>query len=63
MAPGYIGENRSYAWMWRPEDKQQIICDGSNNIVQTFHTVMKEAFSVDVPDSSGREVHVLCTKR
>jgi hypothetical protein len=56
IEPGYIGEDSFYAWIWQPEDKQQILCDANNAIVRTFHAVSKGSFSVDVPDSSGRAV-------
>ena len=56
ILPGYIGENSFYAWIWRPEDKQQILCDANNTIVRTFHTILKRSFSVAAPDSSGRAV-------
>jgi len=54
MEPGYIGTDSFYAWIWRPDDKQQILCDASNTTVRTFHSVAKGSFSVNVPDSSGR---------
>jgi hypothetical protein len=56
MEPGYIGTDSFYAWIWRPDDKQQILCDASNTTVRTFHSVAKGSFSVNVPDSSGRAV-------
>jgi hypothetical protein len=56
IMPGYVGTDSFYAWIWRPEDKQQILCDKNNNIVNTFHTVLKESFSVAIPDRSGRPV-------
>jgi hypothetical protein len=56
IVPGYIGSDSFYAWIWRPEDRQQILCDANNTIVSTFNTVLKASFSVAVPDSSGRAV-------
>lgn len=56
IVPGYMGEDLFYAWIWRPKDRQQILCDANNTIVRTFHAVSKESFSVAIPDSTGRAV-------
>jgi len=56
LAPGYMGEDRFYAWRWGPDGKQQIMLDGESNILKTFHSVSRERFSVSAPDQSGREV-------
>lgn len=56
LTPGYIGDDRYYSWIWRTEDKQQVMLDRKNNIVRTFYHVRKDAFSVSAPDESGREV-------
>lgn len=56
LTPGYIGDNCYYAWIWRTEDKQQVILDRQNNILRTFYHVKKDAFSASAPDSSGRAV-------
>jgi hypothetical protein len=53
---GFIGQYRFYAWIWRPEDKQQVMLDRENNIIKTFNGVAKGLFSVSAPDSSGRAV-------
>jgi len=56
LAPGYMGEDRFYAWRWSPDGQQQIMLDGESNILKTFHSVSRERFSVSAPDQSGREV-------
>ena len=56
LDPAYVGENRFYAWIWRPEDRQQVLVDTNNAIVATFGSVAKDAFSASIPDSSGRRV-------
>ena len=53
---GFIGQDRFYAWIWRPEDKQQVMLDRENNIIKTFNSLAKGLFSVSAPDSSGRAV-------
>ena len=53
---GYIGPNRFYGWIWRPEDRQQVMVDKKNTIVSTFHFQPKDAFSVALPDETGRAV-------
>ncbi|MFA9452471.1 MAG: 6-bladed beta-propeller [Candidatus Aminicenantaceae bacterium] len=56
LAPGYMGEDRFYAWRWVPEGQQQIMLDAESRILKTFHTVSRDRFSVSAPDQSGREV-------
>jgi len=56
IALGYVGEDLFYAWIWKPEEKSQVMVDRENNIVKTFFTVLKDSFSVSAPDSSGRAV-------
>ncbi|MEW5901414.1 MAG: hypothetical protein AB1715_08145, partial [Acidobacteriota bacterium] len=53
---GYIGAARFYAWDWRPSGRQQVIVDGKNNVVATFNTQARDAFSVSFPDETGRRV-------
>jgi hypothetical protein len=53
---GYVGPDSFYGWIWRPEDKQQVILDGRNTIVRSLHTVSKDEFSVSVPEPGGRAV-------
>jgi len=56
LAPGYMGEDRFYAWRWGPEGQQQIMLDAESHILKTFHSVSRDSFSVSAPDQSGREV-------
>jgi len=56
LAPGYIGEDRFYGWVWLPDGQQQVMVDGKNEEVRTFHTITRDSFSVSAPDSSGRQV-------
>ena len=53
---GYIGPNRFYGWIWRPEDRQQVMVDEKNAIISTFHIQPRETFSVFLPDETGRAV-------
>jgi hypothetical protein len=53
---GFIGPDRFYGWIWRPEDQQQVMVDGKNNVLGTFHTIAKDLFSVNMPDKTGRAV-------
>jgi len=53
---GYIGPNRYYGWVWRPEDRQQVMVDEKNAVISTFHVQPREAFSVVLPDETGRAV-------
>ena len=53
---GYIGEDRFYGWIWREEDRSQVMVNSRNDILETFFLVPKEAFSASAPDSSGRLV-------
>lgn len=56
LAPAYIGEDRFYGWVWLPEGQKQVVVDGKNEVIQTFHSIAKDSFSVSIPDSSGRQV-------
>lgn len=56
LAPGYMGEDRFYAWRWGPEGQQQIMLDAKSHVLETFHSVSRDRFSVSAPDQSGREV-------
>ncbi|HCS46764.1 MAG TPA: hypothetical protein DIW61_00315, partial [Candidatus Aminicenantes bacterium] len=53
---GFIGPDRFYGWIWRPEDQQQLLVDAKNNILRTFHAIAKDQFSVNLPDETGRAV-------
>jgi hypothetical protein len=53
---GFIGPDRFYGWIWRPEDQQQVMVDAKNNVLRTFHTIAKDQFSVNLPDETGRAV-------
>ena len=53
---GYVGPDRFYGWVWRPEDKQQVLVDGKNATLSTFDVQARDAFSVVLPDESGRAV-------
>jgi hypothetical protein len=53
---GYIGPDRFYGWIWRPEDKQQVMVDGKNTVLTTFHSQLRDAFSVVLPDETGRMI-------
>ncbi|MDH4273265.1 MAG: 6-bladed beta-propeller, partial [Candidatus Aminicenantes bacterium] len=53
---GYIGPNRYYGWIWRPEDRQQVVVDEKNAVISTFHIQSREAFSTLLPDETGRAV-------
>ncbi|MCX6575506.1 MAG: 6-bladed beta-propeller, partial [Candidatus Aminicenantes bacterium] len=51
---GYIGPDRFYGWIWRPDDQQQVMVDGRNKILKTFHAVARDRFSTTLPDETGR---------
>ncbi|MFZ2053399.1 MAG: 6-bladed beta-propeller [Candidatus Aminicenantales bacterium] len=53
---GFIGLDRYYGWIWRPEDQQQVLVDAENTILKTFHTCARDRFSVTLPDETGRPV-------
>jgi len=53
---GYIGPDRFYGWIWRPDDQQQVMVDGRNKILKTFHAVARDRFSTTLPDETGRLV-------
>jgi len=56
LAPGYIGEDRFYAWRWSPEGREQILLNSEGRILRTFYSLERELFSISVPDLSGRAV-------
>lgn len=53
---GFIGTERYYGWIWRPEDQQQVMVDARNNVLAAFHAVARDRFSVNLPDETGRAV-------
>jgi hypothetical protein len=53
---GYVGPDRFYGWIWRPEDKQQVLVDAKNATVATFDVQPRDTFSVTLPDETGRSV-------
>lgn len=53
---GFIGPERYYGWIWRPEDQQQVMVDARNNVLTTFQAIPKDRFSVNLPDETGRAV-------
>jgi hypothetical protein len=53
---GFIGRDRYYGWIWRPDDRQQLMVDAENKILRTFHALPKDRFSVNLPDETGRQV-------
>jgi hypothetical protein len=52
----YLGPNRFLAWDWYPDSRQQIMLDGQNKIVATFHSQPRDSFSTALADESGRAV-------
>ena len=56
LTPGYVGEDRFYAWRWQPEGRQQILLDSEGSLVKTFHTAQRDQFSISIPDETGRKV-------
>ncbi|NTU52011.1 MAG: hypothetical protein HGA94_06205 [Candidatus Aminicenantes bacterium] len=53
---GYVGPDRYYGWIWRPEDRQQVLVNAKNAAVATFDVQPRDAFSVILPDETGRSV-------
>jgi hypothetical protein len=53
---GYVGPDRYYGWEWRPDGQRQLIVDAKNAILETFHSLARESFSVLLPDETGRAV-------
>jgi hypothetical protein len=53
---GFIGPDRFYGWIWRPEDQQQVMVDAKDNVLRAFHTIARDLFSVNLPDETGRAV-------
>lgn len=56
LSTGYVGKDRYYAWIWTPEDQQQVLVNKNNKTIKTLHSVPKNAFSVSIPDETGRRV-------
>ncbi len=54
LGPAYIGEDRFYAWTWKPDRQEQVIVDGQNQVQGRLYSVPINAFSVSAPDESGR---------
>jgi hypothetical protein len=52
----YLGPNRFLAWDWYPDSRQQIMLDGQNSIVATFHAQPRDSFSTTLSDERGRQV-------
>jgi len=52
----YLGPDRFLAWDWHPDSRQQIMLDGKNNIVATFHAQPRNSFSTALTDETGRAV-------
>lgn len=53
---GFVGPDRFYGWIWRPEDRQQVLVDGKNTVIAAFDVQPRDAFSVVLPDETGRSV-------
>jgi hypothetical protein len=53
---GFIGPDRFYGWIWRPEDQQQVMVDAKNNVLGAFYTIARDLFSVNLSDETGRAV-------
>ncbi len=51
---GYIGPDRFYGWIWRPDDQQQVMVDGQNKILKTFHAVARDRFSKKIPQTKNQ---------
>ncbi len=56
LTPGFLGEDRFYGWRWIPEGREQIMLDAEGQVLQTFHSVSRDTFSVSNPDQTGRKV-------
>lgn len=52
----YLGPKRFLAWDWQPDSRQQMMLDGKNNVVATFHAQPRDLFSTSLVDETGRAV-------
>jgi hypothetical protein len=52
----YVGPDRFLGWIWKPEGRQQVMLDGQNNVITTFHTQSRNSFSTSLVDETGRAV-------
>ena len=49
-----------YGWIWTRKGKQQVLLDKNGKIKQSFFSVSKEDFSINLPDETGRMVMFNC---
>jgi hypothetical protein len=52
----YVGPDRFLGWIWMPESRQQVMLDGQNEIIATFHSQPRDSFSTALADETGRAV-------
>lgn len=56
LVSGYIGPDRFMCWDWQPDGRRQMMVDGQNKIMATFHTQPLETFQASLSDETGRAV-------
>jgi len=52
----YITDNLFYGTRWNKKGKEQFLFNHKKEVINTFFTIDRDAFSISVPDKSGRLV-------
>lgn len=52
----FLNNNLFYAWIWTHEGKKQVLVNENGKIIQSFFTISKDDFSINLPDETGRMV-------
>jgi len=55
-----LNYNLFYVWIWTRKGKQQALVDKNGKIKQSFFSVSKDDFSINLPDETGRLVMFNC---
>jgi hypothetical protein len=51
-----LNKDRFIGWIWKPDSKQQIFINQKGEVLKSFFSVPRDAFSVNAADETGRMV-------
>lgn len=56
LALTYLNDDLYYGWIWETDKTRQILIDSKSKTLKSFFTVLKDSFSISLPDETGRMV-------
>ena len=52
----YLNKDQFIGWIWKPDSKQQVLINQKGEVLKSFFSIPRDAFSVNTADETGRMV-------